>query len=222
MSISWSRLSLNQKLALVACVLGATALFASPYQGATVSVDTKALAVDVGSGADQVAPADLAAWILAGQADYRLIDIRSAPDYALARIPTAENIPAPGLIEAGLERNEKLILYGDDGVQSAQAWLLLRARGYRGARLLKGGLAAWQDEVLFPVVAAEPAPGQKADQDRRVAIAVYFGGQARVPGEGMLALAPGSSRMPWPTVAPPPAPAGGVTPAKKKKKKEGC
>lgn len=217
-----SRLTLNQKLALVACVLGAIALFASPYQGSTVTVDTKALAVDIGRGADQIDPQDLAAWILGGRADYRLIDIRSDADYRAARIPTAESIPAPGLPDAGLERNERIVLYGDDGVQSAQAWLLLRARGYRGARLLKGGFAAWQESVVYPVLAADPTPEQKADQERRVAIAGYFGGQARVAGEGTLALAPLAGRMAAAAVAPPPAPAGGTKPAAKKKKKEGC
>ncbi len=216
---SLSRLTLNQKLAVVAGVLGALALFAQPYQGSSVRVDTKALAVDVGRGVDQIDPRELAAWILAGRADYRLIDVRSDAAYAAARIPTAEHVPAAVLMEAGLQRPEKIVLYGDDGVQSAQAWLLLRAQGFRGTRLLKGGFAAWQDLVVYPVLAANPTPEQQAEHATRTAIAAYFGGRARVGGpEGALAAV--ASAVPAAAVAPPP-PAAAARPAAKKKK-EGC
>lgn len=216
---SLSRLTLNQKLAIAACVLGAVALFAQPYQGSTVRVDTKALAVDMSRGADQVDPQDLAVWILAGRADYRLIDIRSDAAYAAGRIPTAEHVPAAVLMEAGLARPEKIVLYGDDGTQSAQAWLLLRAQGFRGTRLLKGGFAAWQEQVVFPVLAANPTPELRAEHAKRAAIAAYFGGQARLAGQdvSVTAFAAGA---PAAAVAPPPPPA--AKPAAKKKKKEGC
>src|SRR3972149_298062 len=116
-----SRMSLNERLAGFALLLGVVALFASPYQGSRVEIDTTALAAELATGTDQVAPRDLAAWILAGRADYRLIDIRSETAFARGRIPGAENIPVAGLMDAGLARNEKLIFYGDDGVRSAQA-----------------------------------------------------------------------------------------------------
>lgn len=218
-----SRLTLNQRLAVVALGLGVLALFASPYQGSAVEVDTAALATGVGTGADRVAPRELAAWILGGRADYRLIDMRSEADFARGQIPTAENIPAAGLLDAGLLRNEKIIIYGDDGVQSAQVWLLLRANGYRGARLLEGGIAAWQEQVVSPVLAENPTPEQKAENDKLTAIAAYFGGTPRTAGAGgaLVPRAPGAGTA-FPKVAPPVAPAGFGKPVTKKKKKEGC
>jgi rhodanese-related sulfurtransferase len=217
-----SHLTLNQRLAGVALALGAVALFASPYQGSTVRVDTAALATELATGADRVAPRELAAWILGGRADYRLIDMRSEADFARDRIPTAENIPAAGLLTAGLFRNEKIIIYGDDGVQSAQAWLLLRANGYRGARLLEGGITAWQERVVSPVLTENPTPEQKAENDKLTAIAAYFGGVPRVGGVAVapfLSAAPAGAAVP--RVAPPAVPAGAGKPAPRKKR-EGC
>jgi hypothetical protein len=65
------RLTLNQKLALGAVVLGAVALFAAPYPGGTVTLDTKDLALVVGTEADHVEAPELAAWIIESRADYR-------------------------------------------------------------------------------------------------------------------------------------------------------
>ena len=50
----FSRLTLNQKLAAAALLLGAVALFASPYPGTRVTLDAKELALIVGTEADHV------------------------------------------------------------------------------------------------------------------------------------------------------------------------
>lgn len=217
-----SRTTLNQKLAVGALVLGAVALFASPYQGATVEVDTASLAAELAAGAGQVEPRELAAWVLGGRSDYRIIDVRSPEAFAAGQIPGAENMPVAGVLDAGLVRNEKVIICGDDGVQSAQAWLLLRAKGYRGASVLKGGMDGWRTQVQFPTIAEHSTPGQKAENDRLAAIAAYFGGHARTAGASGAPLTPAPVvASAAPKVAPPSAVAG---PAKRvvKKKKEGC
>lgn len=224
MATGFSRLTLNQRLAGVALLLGVVAVFAAPYRGTTVTLDTRALTADMATGADQVEPRDLAAWILGGRADYRLIDIRPAETFAASAIPTSENIPVAGLLEAGLARNEKLLIVGEDGVQSAQAWLLLRANGYRSTYLLTGGIAGWRDQVVSPVLAENPTPEQKAENDKLTAIAAYFGGQPRAAAG---AVASGFSRtgeaaaVAAPSVAPPAAPKAAPRPAPRKKK-EGC
>jgi rhodanese-related sulfurtransferase len=225
MATWFSRLTLNQRLAALALVLGAVALVAAPYRGTTVTLDTRALAADMATGADQVEPRDLAAWILGGRADHRLIDIRPADAFGAFSIPTSENIPVAGLLEAGLARSEKLLVVGDDGMQSAQAWLLLRANGYRSTYLLRGGLAAWKEQVVSPVLAENPTPEQKTENDKLTAIAAYFGGQPRVASG---AVASGFSRTGEPaavtappSVAPPAAPKAAPRPAPRKKK-EGC
>jgi rhodanese-related sulfurtransferase len=221
-----ARLTLHQKLALAAVLLGAVALFASPYPGSRVTFDAKALALVIGTEADHVEAPELAAWIIQGRADYRLIDLRSEAEFANYHIPTAQSIPMNVLTDAGLGRQEKLVLYSEGGIHSAQAWMLLRAQGYASVYMLKGGLDEWTDQVLFPAVADSPTPADRARDERRRSISAFFGGQPR----SAAAVAAGSAAMPGmaapaapalPKVVAPSTPAGGPKPAARKKK-EGC
>jgi rhodanese-related sulfurtransferase len=221
-----SRLTLNQKLAGAAVALGVVALFATPYPGSKVTLDARELALVVGTEADHVEAPELAAWIIEGRADYRLVDLRSQAEFAQYHIPTAVSVPMSGLTEAGLGRQEKIVLYSEGGIHSAQAWMLLRAQGYQSVYTLKGGLDEWRDQVVFPVVADNPTPVERARDERLRSMSAFFGGQPRsagavaggAPAPGM--AAPATPAMP--KVAAPPSPAGGATSAAPKKKKEGC
>ena len=75
-------LTLNQKLAIVAVALGTLALFSVPHRGPVGTLDTRELALIVEKEVDHVTPSELAAWIVQGRSDYRLIDLRAASDYA--------------------------------------------------------------------------------------------------------------------------------------------
>ncbi len=223
----FSRLTLNQKLAAAALLLGAAALFASPYPGTRVTLDAKELALIVGTEADHVEATELAAWIIESRADYRLIDLRTPAEFEQYHIPTAVNIPMNVLTESGLGRQEKLVLYSDSGIHSAQAWMLLRAQGYTSVSMLKGGLDAWKDQVVFPVLADNAAAAERARDERLRSISAFFGGQPR----SAAAVAAGANAMPGvaapatpllPKAVAPPSPPGGAKAASAKKKKEGC
>jgi rhodanese-related sulfurtransferase len=218
----FSRLTFNQRLAVAAVVLGAVALAASPYPGTKATVDTRALALEVATEADHVEPLDLAAWIIAGRADYRLLDLRGEREYAQYHIPTAEHVPLATLPEAGLGRHEKLVLYSDGGIHAVQAWLFLRASRYRAVYVLKGGLDEWKEQVLFPILAENPTPFQRARDERLKAVAAFFGGQPRVGVPGSAAPLPmmTTGSMPVPAVVGPASPSGVRPPVRKKK--EGC
>jgi rhodanese-related sulfurtransferase len=223
----FARLTLNQKLALAAVALGAVALVAAPYPGSKVTLDAKELALVVGTEADHVEAPELAAWIIQGRADYRLLDLRSDAEFAQYHIPTAVNVPVNVLTDAGLGRQEKLVLYSEGGIHSAQAWMLLKAQGYTSVYMLKGGLDEWKDQVVFPVVADNPTPSERARDERLRSISAFFGGQPRSAEAAAAGTAarPGqaSSQTPaLPKVAAPPSPAGGGKPAPPRKKKEGC
>jgi hypothetical protein len=221
-----SRLTLNQRLAAGAVLLGAVALLASPYPGSKVTLDSKELALVVGTEADHVEAPELAAWIIEGRADYRLVDLRSEGEFAQYHIPTALNIPMNVLTDAGLGRQEKIVLYSEGGIHSAQAWMLLKAQGYKAVYMLKGGLEEWKDQVVFPVVADNPTPDQRARDERLRAMSAFFGGQPR----SAAAVAAGAAAAPATAapaatsatpVAAPPSPSGAAKPPAKKKK-EGC
>lgn len=215
-----SALTLNQRLAVVAFLLGAGALFAAPTRGGAVSIDPRELALIVEGEVDHVDALDLADWIVAGRADYRLVDLRDARAYGEYHIPNAENIQLSALTDSTLARNEKVVLYSDGGIHSAQAWFLLRASGFRGVYMLRGGLDAWRDEVLFPTLAENPTPFQAERNARLTALAKHFGGAPR-SGADQSAGAPAAAAVSMPKLE---MPASGTAPtgAPKKKRKEGC
>jgi rhodanese-related sulfurtransferase len=216
-----SKLSLNQKLGVLALALGALAVFANVAPGHAVTVNAKELLTGVARQEDHVTPTGLASWIIEGRTDYRLVDVRDEEAFAEYHIPTAENVLLATVTDGTLGRTDKIVLYGDGGIHAAQAWMVLKGRGFTRAYTLLGGLDAWRDEVLFPVMPQSPTPEQQVRFERAAQVAKYFGGQPRA------AAAPGAEPMALPTqaaapsVAPPtlPAGAGGVAP---KKKREGC
>lgn len=212
-------LSLNGRLALVAFGLGVVALFAgSPYRGADATVNTKELSLAMATDADQVGVTTLADWIIQGKSNFRVVDLRHAAAYAEYHIPPAENIPVAGLNQSSLQHNEKVILYAEDGARAAQAWMLLKARGYKGAYILRGGLDAWKDSVLFPRIPENPTPAQVVEFARAREVSKFFGGTPQAPAGDSTAA--GQVAMPKLTMPTPQA--AGAAGAPKKKKKEGC
>ncbi len=181
---------LHRRLAALAVALAALAVFGDPHTGHVVTLDTRELAAIVETEVDHVTVDELADWMIQGRTDYRLIDLRDPESFAEYHIPTSENVPITGLADHPLLRNERIVLYSGGGIHSAQAWFLLRAEGYRGVYMLLGGLAAWQDDVLFPAAPpAGDAEGQ-AHFARLAEISRYFGGSPQAPGGGTEAAAP--------------------------------
>jgi len=210
-------LTLNGRLAVVAFVLGFVALFAgTPYRGADAVVNTKELSLTMASGADLVSATTLADWIIQGKANFRVVDLRPAAAYAAYHIPPAENIPVAGLVESSLQRNEKVILYAESGARAAQAWMILKAKGYKGVYIVSGGLEAWKDSVLFPRIPENATPAQTVEFARIREVSKFFGGTQQALGDE----AAGTSLVAMPTLTLPSAQPAGAP--KKKKKKEGC
>jgi hypothetical protein len=226
----WPSLTLNQKLATVALVLGAGALFSQPHRGPVVKLDTRELAMIVEKEVDHVKPAELAAWIVEGRTDYRLLDLRSEAEFAAYHVPTAENVPVSALPDFPLLPNEKVILYSEGGIHAAQAWFLLRAQGHSAVYTVLGGLDGWKDEVLFPVMPAGASPQELARFERTAAVARFFGGTPRTASDAVAAT-DGGQQMPalatraapeLPRLAPAAPSRASPVSAPTKKKKEGC
>jgi rhodanese-related sulfurtransferase len=90
----------------------------------------------------------------------RLLDVRTPGEFAAARIPGSHNVPLPDLpryaadIAAGPAA--ELVLVCQSGARAGQASDVLREHGYDRARVLAGGLAAWQ------AAGGEVATGQRS------------------------------------------------------------
>jgi rhodanese-related sulfurtransferase len=212
-----SSLTTNQRLALLAFALGLVALGATPTRGGRVTIDSREMALLMQRGADRVDVRTLAGWIIESRADVRLIDLRDPAAFAAGpRIPSAENIPVAALADAGLGREERILLVSDDEARAAQAWFLLRAQGYKGVSVVRGGLRAWQEEVVYPRV-DELAGVARA---RVEAVSAHFGGTPRTGSADGMAAVPAAPAVAQ--AAPPSLPAAGAKKAAPAKKREGC
>jgi rhodanese-related sulfurtransferase len=210
----FSNMSLNHKLALIAIALGFVGLFAgSPYRGSKAGIDAKELALIVGKELDHVKADELADWIIQNRSDFRLLDLRGEKEFTEYHIPNSENVELASLEHYPLQRNEKIVLYSEGGIHSAQAWFLLRAKGFKGVYILSGGLDEWNDKILFPKIPEKPTADQLKTFGRMKEISKLFGGSPQIGTE-----------EPKPTamkVVPKPGAKTQIQ-QKDKKKKEGC
>jgi rhodanese-related sulfurtransferase len=81
---------------------------------------------------------------------FRLIDVREADEWAVARLPRAELIPLSQFQQraaAELSPDESLILYCHHGMRSAKAQGYLKSQGYANVLNLTGGIDAWALQV---------------------------------------------------------------------------
>jgi rhodanese-related sulfurtransferase len=217
------KLGINRALALLAVLLGMGALFAQVHPDRTLTVHEAELLTASARAEDHVPPAELAGWIVEGRADYRLIDLRDETAFGEYSIPTAENVPLTALPVYGLLRNEKIVLYADGDLPAARAWLLLRGRGYQGVYTLQGGLDAWKDKVLFPMMPESPSPEEQARFEAAAHVAKLFGGQPRAAASGGDAqlLDMSALQASTPAVAAPSLPAAGGG-RSRRAPREGC
>jgi rhodanese-related sulfurtransferase len=217
------KLGINRALALLAVLLGVGALFAQVYPDRTLTVHEVELLTASARAEDHVPPAELAGWIVEGRADYRLIDLRDEAAFGDYHVPTAENVPLTALPVYGLLRNEKIVLYADGDLPAAQAWLLLKGRGYQGVYTLQGGLTAWKDQVLFPMMPESPSPEEQARFEEAAHVAKLFGGQPRAAASGGDAQLVDMSTLQasTPAVAAPSLPAAGGGQSRRAPR-EGC
>lgn len=212
-----SNMNLNQKLAGLAILLGILALgIGNPFNSSKATIDLKQLSLEVEKAEDHVAVEELADWIINGKYDYRLIDLRSEKEFNEYHIPTALNVPITELVNQPYEKNEKIIIYSGGGIHSAQAWFLMRAKGFRKVYFITGGLDEWKDKILFPVRPSDSSPESLAKFNKMKEVSKFFGGTPQDSASQTSTSTPKLS-MPKITGGGNAAPAGGA-----KKKKEGC
>ena len=135
-----------------------------------------------GAGADSfvtrtVDALQLAAWIREGARDLRVLDLRGDSAYESHHIPSAEPTDFAGLDTLASHRSATLVVYSGDDVRDAQALANLAARGHRRSYVLNGGMEAWMDEVMDPVLHGDSA-------DYVSALSRYFGGVPRAGVRG--------------------------------------
>src|ERR1700744_3264004 len=98
---------------------------------------------------DAITPTELKGW-LDEKKKFRLIDVREADEWAIAKIPQAELVPLSQFQQLALQEllsEETLVLYCHHGMRSARAQGFLKAQGYTDVINLTGGIEAWALQV---------------------------------------------------------------------------
>jgi rhodanese-related sulfurtransferase len=139
-----------------------------------------AIAGEISCEEDHVDALELAEWIRDRRPGLRIVDVREGLDSATYRIPGARAIGLDSVGAIMTTPGGLVVLYSDGGAHAAQAWVLLRARGLRDVKVLKDGMAAWEDEVLSPAIPAVAHDSARQRFDRARALALWFGGHPRL------------------------------------------
>ncbi|MEW6005283.1 MAG: rhodanese-like domain-containing protein [Stygiobacter sp.] len=216
----FEKLTIAQKLALVAFVLGFIALLiGNPNNSNKITINAKELSLSTIKDHDKINVMTLADWIIKEKGDYTLVDLRSEKEFNEYNIPTSINIPIESLLNSDLMRNQKIIVYGNDDVTSAQAWFILKSANYKAVYILNGGLNAWKNEILFPKLDVNATEEQKAEFEKVKQISLHFGGSPQIISGGTATVV--NQEIKAPTTPKISAPVSTGKPAAKKKK-EGC
>jgi adenylyltransferase/sulfurtransferase len=96
-----------------------------------------------------ITPTELKARLDLGK-NFRLIDVREADEWAIARLPQAELIPLSEFQQRAtgeLSPDETVILYCHHGMRSAKAQGFLKTKGFTNVINLTGGIDAWAVQV---------------------------------------------------------------------------
>ncbi len=219
MKINLSKYSINQKLAIVAFVLGLIAIFmGDPLKARIASVDVNELSMKIQDKSSSLSVEDMADWLIQKKSDFKLIDLRDEKIFNEYNIPTSINIKIAGLASLKLSKTDKIILYSDDNIASAQAWFVLKSKNYKSVYLLTGGINEWKEKVLFPSISDNATSEDKAKFAKMVEVSKFFGGTPQLASNDSTGIkAVPKLAMPKMTGSAKGAPAAGGKP-----KREGC
>ena len=179
---------ITRGLAITALALGCLApLAGSPYKPSHATIDVPALARTVAREEDHVTALELAEWIKDRHPGLHVLDVRSPEEYDRYHLPTAERLSLDSLATTLFHADDTLVLYSDGGAHAAQAWVFLRALGYRQVYFLRGGLYEWLDDVMNPALADTTAMARDAFK-HAAALSRYFGGVPRSDARSVVPL----------------------------------
>lgn len=158
----------------------ALALVAADGRQAAPPAAIAALAGTIAREEDHVDAVDLARMIREERHGLRIVDLRDGVDTGTYIIPGAEVRSLEDVARLKVKPGEFIVLYSDGGAHAAQGWVLMQLRGVTNVRVLRDGMAAWEDEVLTPV-APQGGDSATAARWREVReLSLWFGGQPRV------------------------------------------
>jgi rhodanese-related sulfurtransferase len=124
-----------------------------------------------------VSPVELADFLMKQEHHYNLINIQSeniSADKTTEHyfIPTAEGHSYESFLKLNIPVNESIFLYSKSEAEAVQLYYLLVIRGYFKVKVLKGGIDAWHQQILNPIISDIIF----TDQEHRKKLTTFFGG----------------------------------------------
>lgn len=176
--------------AAVFIALGA-GLFFMPEPEKKKNIQPEALLLDIIDQSRFIHVEEVADRIIRKDPSLLLIDIRSEEDYAQFSLPGAINIPFASLLgeeaRALYPREDyEIVFFGAGDVKSEQAWMIARRAGNQTARIMRGGLNRWAENIIQPTEPQPTASQEAFDlyQFQKAASQYFFGGSIPIdPGE---------------------------------------
>ncbi|MBA3633537.1 MAG: molybdopterin-synthase adenylyltransferase MoeB [Acidobacteria bacterium] len=98
---------------------------------------------------EEITATELKNW-LENEKDVQVIDVREPHEYEIAKIPNTKLIPLGEVVKRAneIDATRTTVVHCKGGVRSAKAIEALQKEGFAGRLInLKGGIAAWSDEV---------------------------------------------------------------------------
>ena len=215
---SFAEFPARKRVGIIAIILGIFSIFAgSPFDRTETKINAKEISLISSNEISGVKVQDLADDIIKSKFDYRLIDLRKQEEYQKYNIPTSENILVSELLTSDLSRNENILLYSDNDIESTQAWFILKSNDFKGVNILEGGLKSWKSKVLFPNCNCGDnlTIEQKHKHDKIAKVSEFFGGKMQNSMQGST-----QEQFAMPTVTAPKKVT--LKKAKGKRKREGC
>ena len=81
---------------------------------------------------------------------FRLIDVREADEWAVARLPDAELLPMSQFQQQGINQlspEEDIVVYCHHGVRSGRVQAYLNSKSFADVKNLAGGIDAWAVQI---------------------------------------------------------------------------
>jgi rhodanese-related sulfurtransferase len=166
---------MHRLLAIAAAILGVAAAGADLRPGNTAAE----LAAHIDTERDHLSAVDLAELIMRSDPALRVLDLRSRVEFEQFHIPGAHQASIGTLAHDALPRDATIVLYSEGGAHAAQAWVLLRMRGFRRVFFLREGIYEWISRVFEPKLATDATPAERTEFERAAALSRFFGGTPR-------------------------------------------
>ena len=169
---------IQMALAVAATALGWGA-FAADLRAPSRSAE---LAVEIDREADHMSAIELAERIQRDSSSLRVFDLRSPKEFAEFHIPSAKQSSVGELSRTEIPNDSTIVLYSEGGTHAAQAWVLMRLRGYRNVFFLREGIYEWISRIHEPRLAVDATQSEHEEFRKAEELSRYFGG---VPQSGV-------------------------------------